>query len=62
MFQAELVREITRLFPGGPPERSHAIACHAGQRSSGRVARTAAGRALDPEAVTLAVPSSSSAA
>jgi hypothetical protein len=58
VFQAELAQEITRLFPGCPPERAEAIACHTGQRSSGRVARTAAGRALDPEAVTLAVAAS----
>jgi len=58
VFQAELAQEISRLFPGCPPERAEAIAGHAGQRRSGRVARTAAGRALDPEAVTLAVAAS----
>jgi hypothetical protein len=54
-FQTAFASEITRLFPRWPPERADAIAHHAGQRSSGRVGRTAAGRALDPEAVTLAV-------
>jgi hypothetical protein len=58
IFQSEFAREITRLFPGCPPDRAETIARHAGQRSSGRVGRTAAGRALDPEAVTLAVAAS----
>jgi hypothetical protein len=34
------------------------IAAHAGSRGSGRVGRSAAGRALDPNAVTLAVVAS----
>ncbi|MBW8485644.1 DUF2293 domain-containing protein [Actinomadura parmotrematis] len=46
---------IGRLFPGCPPERAAGIAAHAAVRGSGRVGRTAAGRDLDPEAVTLAV-------
>ncbi|MBI4345409.1 MAG: DUF2293 domain-containing protein [Elusimicrobia bacterium] len=54
-FQAALARETTRLFPSCPPQRAEAIARHTGTRASGRVGRTAAGRALDPEAVTLAV-------
>jgi hypothetical protein len=49
---------IAELFPGCPPERAEAIAAHAASRGSGRVGRSAAGRALDPEAVTLAVVSS----
>jgi hypothetical protein len=57
-FQKEFALAIARLFPGCPSERAEAIARHAGQRSSGRVGRTAAGRALDPEAVTLAVVAS----
>jgi hypothetical protein len=57
-FQTAFAKEVTRLFPGCPPERADAIARHAGQRRSGRVGRTAAGRALDPEAVTLAVVAS----
>jgi hypothetical protein len=44
-----------RLFPGCPADRAQAIAVHTGRRGSGRVGRTAAGRALDREAVTLAV-------
>jgi hypothetical protein len=54
-FQRKLAAEIRRLFPGCPAERAQAIAVHSGRRGSGRVGRTAAGRALDGEAVTLAV-------
>jgi len=57
-FQAALAQGIRRLFPGCPPQRAEAIAGHTGSRSSGRIGRTAAGRALDPEAVTLAVVAS----
>jgi hypothetical protein len=54
-FQRELALEITRLFPGCAAARADSIAKHAGDRGSGRVGRTAAARALDPQAVTLAV-------
>ncbi|MFZ0970670.1 MAG: DUF2293 domain-containing protein [Solirubrobacteraceae bacterium] len=54
-LQARIAVEIGKLFPGCPPERADAIARHAAQRGSGRVGRTAAGRALDPEALELAV-------
>lgn len=54
-FQAELARAILRLYPACPSERAERIAHHAGARSSGRVGRTAAGRALDPSAIELAV-------
>ncbi len=57
-FQARMAEEITRLFPGCPDGRAAAIARHAGQRGSGRVGRSAAGRALDEEAITLAVVAS----
>ena len=57
-FQDRLAREILRLFPGCPAERAAAIAEHTGQRGSGRVGRSAAGRALDENAVTLAVVAS----
>lgn len=46
---------IRQQYPGCPPGRAHRIARHAATRSSGRVGRSAAGRALDPEAVRLAV-------
>ena len=44
-----------RLFPGCPPARAQSIAGHASVRGSGRVGRSAAGRALEPEALELAV-------
>jgi hypothetical protein len=47
--------EIARLYPGCPAARAEAIARHAGQRGSGRVGRSAAGRDLEEQAVTLAV-------
>jgi hypothetical protein len=57
-FQARMASEIVRLFPGCPPERAEKIARHAGERGSGRVGRSAAGRALDERAVELAVTAS----
>ncbi|GAA2967949.1 DUF2293 domain-containing protein [Actinokineospora diospyrosa] len=55
VFQAAFAERIGELFPGLASERAHAIAEHAGTRSSGRVGRSAAGQALDEHAVTLAV-------
>jgi hypothetical protein len=57
-FQARLAKEIARLFPACPPERADAIAAHTSLRGSGRVGRSAAGRALDEDAITLAVVAS----
>lgn len=57
-FKESLGKEIMSLFPGCPQERAEVIAAHAGTRGSGRVGRSAAGRALDPDAVTLAVVAS----
>lgn len=54
-FTAAFAAEILRLFPGCPPERARAIAAHASVRGSGRVGRTSAGRALDGQAVSMAV-------
>ncbi len=54
-FQVRLAREISRMFPGCPPGRAVAIARHTGKRGTGRVGRSAAGRALDEDAITLAV-------
>ncbi|GGN28931.1 hypothetical protein FHR83_007935 [Actinoplanes campanulatus] len=54
-FQHDLAAEITRLFPGCPPPRAESISRHTSLRGSGRVGRSAAGRALDPDAVTRAV-------
>ncbi|HEY2443535.1 MAG TPA: DUF2293 domain-containing protein [Streptosporangiaceae bacterium] len=54
-FQATMASEIIRLFPRCPARRAAAIARHAATRGSGRVGRSAAARALDPEAITRAV-------
>ncbi|GLZ38670.1 DUF2293 domain-containing protein [Actinokineospora sp. NBRC 105648] len=54
-FQAAFAVRIGELFPGLAADRAQAIAEHAGTRSSGRVGRSAAGRAFDEHAVTLAV-------
>ncbi|MBP2705127.1 DUF2293 domain-containing protein [Microbispora sp. RL4-1S] len=58
VFEARLTEEILRLFPRCPGERAAAIAGHAASRGSGRVGRTAAARAFDENAVTLAVVAS----
>jgi len=52
---AELAAAIRALFPGCPVGRAEAIARHAATRGSGRIGRSAAGRVLDPDAVSLAV-------
>ncbi|MFI5952504.1 DUF2293 domain-containing protein [Cryptosporangium sp. NPDC051539] len=57
-YTAVMADEIRRLFPGCPPERATLIARHAGERSSGRVGRSAAAKVFDPQAVTLAVVAS----
>jgi hypothetical protein len=57
-FLAALAAEIDRRYPGCPPDRAELIARHAGARGSGRVGRSAAGRALDPGAVDLMVVAS----
>jgi hypothetical protein len=54
-FQQQLAEQIGHLFPGCPPHRAAAISRHTGERGSGRVGRSAAGRSLDPDAVTRAV-------
>ncbi|MGW0117325.1 DUF2293 domain-containing protein [Streptomyces sp. NPDC003327] len=55
---AALEAEILRLFPAIPPDRATEVAVHASAKGSGRVGRTAAGRALDRGAVTAAVRAS----
>lgn len=57
-FAEVFASEIRRLFPSCPPERARAIAGHASVRGSGRVGRSAAGRALTEGAVTSAVVAS----
>jgi hypothetical protein len=54
-FAARMAEAIVRVFPGCPVARADAIARHASVRGSGRVGCSAAGRALDPEAIELAV-------
>ncbi|MBA3913883.1 MAG: DUF2293 domain-containing protein [Acidobacteriales bacterium] len=53
-----IVGSIARMFPGCPRDEARAIAAHATLRGSGRVGRTAAGRAFDEEALTAAVVAS----
>jgi len=57
-LQARMAAEIVRLFPGCPPDRAESISRHAAERGSGRVGRSAAGRALEAGAVELAVAAS----
>ncbi|MFG2719470.1 DUF2293 domain-containing protein [Streptomyces sp. NPDC048416] len=57
-FTAAMAQEILRLFPRCPAARARDIAEHASVRGSGRVGRSAAGRALDEAAVTAAVRAS----
>jgi hypothetical protein len=56
---AQLVEQFTAkiraMFPGCPPDEAARIAKHAATRGSGRVGRSAAGRRLDSDVVTLAV-------
>lgn len=54
-FVAAFAAEILRHFPGCPAERACSIAAHASVRGSGRVGRSAAGRALTEGAVISAV-------
>src|SRR4051794_13958294 len=54
-FVEAFAKAIAVQFPGCPPAEARQIAMHAGLRSSGRVGRSAAGRALEPMAVKLAV-------
>ena len=57
-FQTEFAAAIGNLFPGCPPSRADAMARHAATRGSGRIGRSASGRALHPDAVHLAVAAS----
>jgi hypothetical protein len=50
-----MTQAILELFPSCPTEEARAIAAHTATRGSGRVGRTSAGRALEPEALTAAV-------
>jgi hypothetical protein len=57
-LEARMAAKIAKLFPGCPPGRAAEIARHAAARGSGRVGRFAAGRALDENALELAVVAS----
>ena len=54
-FVTALTGAIAERYPGCPADEARQIAEHTGLRSSGRVGRSAAGRALDVTAVDLAV-------
>jgi hypothetical protein len=53
-----MAESIRQMFPGCPPEETQAIAAHTSVRGSGRVGRTASGRALEDEALRAAVVAS----
>jgi hypothetical protein len=55
MLSIQMAELIRQMFPGCPSEQAEAIARHTSVRGSGRVGRTAAGRALDEVALTAAV-------
>lgn len=54
-FVTAMTRAICAKYPGCPPAEAEAIAQHTAERGSGRVGRSAAGRALEDAALTLAV-------
>ena len=51
----QMTAAILNEFPKCPPAEARQIAAHAAERGSGRVGRSAAGRELDRNAITLAV-------
>jgi hypothetical protein len=57
-FARQFATEIRLLYPKIPADRAEAIARHTALRGSGRVGRSAAGRALDERAVRHAVVAS----
>jgi hypothetical protein len=54
-FVEQMTAAILNLFPHCPAKEARQIAAHAAERGSGRVGRSAAGRELEPNAITLAV-------
>ena len=52
---ARMAEKIRELYPGCPPAEARLIAKHTAVCGSGRVGRSAAGRALDDHAIGLAV-------
>jgi hypothetical protein len=55
VFVEQMKAKIHAMFPGCPAEEVRRIAEHTALRGSGRVGRSAAGRKMDSNAVTLAV-------
>ena len=55
VLTAEMAEAIQKLFPRCPPNDAREIAAHTAARGSGRVGRSAAGRKLDENALTMAV-------
>jgi hypothetical protein len=58
VFVKQMTAQIRELFPRCPEEEARRISEHTALRGSGRVGRSAAGRRLEPEALTLAVAAS----
>jgi hypothetical protein len=54
-LMSRMTQEIIRLYPACPAPRAESIAAHTSVRGSGRVGRSAAGRALANDAITRAV-------
>ncbi len=55
VLATRMTSSIRQMFPGCPPAEAERIAAHTSVRGSGRVGRSAAGRALDEEALRAAV-------
>jgi hypothetical protein len=58
VFATRMAASIQQMFPGCPVEEAQAIAAHTSVRGSGRVGRSASGRALEEEALDAAVVAS----
>jgi hypothetical protein len=54
-YIAQFAERVRVLFPNCPPGREQTIAEHACEKYSGRVGRSASAKALDEQAITLAV-------
>jgi hypothetical protein len=54
-YVEQFVARVKELFPGCPPGREWEIGEHACRKYSGRIGRSASAKALDEEAVKLAV-------
>lgn len=55
ILMARMAESIQLMFPGCPIEEARAIAAHTSVRGSGRIGRTSGGRALEEEALRVAV-------